>query len=64
MALYRALPGCFRRATPEHAVPVDDLSESSYGKRTKVAAPDVKKVPAGLVGADGTFTISSTLGYK
>jgi hypothetical protein len=53
-----------KRASPEYAAPVDDLPESSTSKKSKVAAPTVKKVPVGLVGADGTFTISSTLDDK
>ena len=48
----------------ECAAPVDDLPESSNSKRSKVAAPRVKKVPAGLAGVDGTFTISATLDDK
>ena len=43
---------------------VDDMLECSNSKRSKVAAPQVKKVPAGLVGVDGTFTISATLDDK
>ena len=53
-----------KRACLECAAPVDDLPESSNSKRSKVAAPVVKKVPAGLIGAHGTFTISSTLDDK
>ena len=45
-------------------MPVDDVPESSNNKKTKAAAPHVKKVPAGLDGADGTFTISATLDDK
>ena len=33
-------------------------------KISKLAAPQVKKVPAGLAGVDGTFTISATLDDK
>ena len=44
--------------------PIDDLSERSNNKRSKVAAPHVKKIPAGLAGVDGTFTISATLDDK
>ena len=43
---------------------VDDLPESSNSKKSKAVAPHVKKVPTGLAGADGTFTISATLGDK
>jgi hypothetical protein len=53
-----------KRASLECAVPVDDLPESSTRKRSKVASPAVKKVPVGLGGTDGTFTISSTLDDK
>jgi hypothetical protein len=53
-----------KRASPECAAPVDDLPESSNSKRSKVAAPQVKKVPARLAGVDGTFTISATLDDK
>ena len=53
-----------KRTSSECAVPVDDLPESSNSKRSKVAAPHVKKVPAGLAGVDGTFTISATLDDK
>ena len=42
----------------------DDLPESSNSKRSKVTAPQVKKVLAGLAGVDGTFTISATLDDK
>ena len=44
--------------------PVDDVPECSNNKRSKVAAPQVKKVPTGLAGVDGTFTISATLDGK
>ena len=44
--------------------PVDDVPECSNSKRSKVAVPQVKKVPAGLAGDDGTFTISATLDDK
>ena len=50
-----------KRASSECTVPVDDLPESSNSKRSKVAAPHVKKLPAGLAGVDGTFTINATL---
>jgi hypothetical protein len=53
-----------KRTSSECAAPVDDLPESSNSKRSKVAAPSVKKVPAGLAGIDGTFTISATLDDK
>jgi hypothetical protein len=53
-----------KHASPECAAPVDDLPESSNSKRSKAAAPAVKKVPAGLAGTDGTFTISATLDDK
>lgn len=56
--------GSGKRASPECAAPVDDFTGSSNSKRSKVAAPAVKKIPAGLDGADGTFTISSTLDDK
>ena len=48
----------------ECMAPVDDVLESSNNKRTKAAAPHVKKVPAGLAGADGNFIISATLDPK
>jgi hypothetical protein len=53
-----------KRAPTECTAPVDDVPECSNGKRSKVAAPQVKKVPAGLAGVDGTFTISATLDDK
>ena len=53
-----------KRTSSEYAAPVDDLPESSNNKRSKAAAAHVKKVPAGLAGADGTFTISATLDEK
>ena len=53
-----------KRTSLEYAAPVDDLPESSNSKRSKVTAPQVKKVPAGLAGVGGTFTISSTLDDK
>ena len=53
-----------KHTSPESAMPVDDLPESSNIKRSKVAAPQVKKVPARLDGVDGTFTISATLDDK
>ena len=51
-------------APSECRAPVDDVPECSNSKRSKVAAPQVKKVPAGLAGIDGTFTISATLDDK
>ena len=53
-----------KRAPSECTAPVDDVPECSNSKRSKVAAPQVKKVPAGLAGVDGTFTISATLDDK
>ena len=53
-----------KRAPSECTAPVDDVPECSNSKRSKVAAPQVKKVPAGLAGIDGTFTISATLDDK
>ena len=50
-----------KHASRECSAPTDDLLESSTSKRSKDVAPVVKKVPAGLVCANGTFTISSTL---
>ena len=50
-----------KRASLECATPVDDLPKSSNNKSSKVTAPQVKKVLAGLAGVDGTFTISSIL---
>ena len=47
-----------------HSAPVDDLPESSNSKRSKPVAPAVKKVPTGLAGSDGTFTMSATLDDK
>lgn len=48
----------------ECVAPDDDLPASSNNKRSKVAAPQVKKVLARLAGVDGTFTISPTLDDK
>ena len=48
----------------ECTTPVDDVPECSNSKRSKVAAPQVKKVPVGLAGVDGTFIISTTLDDK
>ena len=53
-----------KSASSECAAPIADLPESSNSKRSKVVAPAMKKVPARLVGADGTFTISSILDDK
>ena len=53
-----------KRAPCECTTPIDDVPECSNNKRSKVAAPQVKKVPAGLAGVDGTFTISATLDDK
>ena len=53
-----------KRAPSECTAPVDDVSECSNIKRSKVAAPQVKKVLEGLDGVDGTFTISATLVNK
>ena len=53
-----------KRTSSECAAPIDDLPESSNSKRSKVTAPQVKKVPARLAGVDGTFTISATLDDK
>ena len=53
-----------KRTSSEYVAPVDDLPESSNSKRSKVTAPQVKKVLAGLAGVDGTFTTSATLDDK
>jgi hypothetical protein len=53
-----------KHASSECAAPVEELLESSTGKRYKVASPAMKKVPARLDGTDGNFTISSTLDSK
>jgi hypothetical protein len=53
-----------KRTSSECAAPVDDFPESSNSKRSKATAPTMKKVPAGLAGTDGTFTISATLEDK
>ena len=53
-----------KRAPTKCTTLVDDVPECSNSKRSKVAAPQVKKVPAGLAGVDGTFTISATLDDK
>ena len=41
-----------KRTSPECAAPVDDWPESSNNKKSKVATPHLKKVPAGLAGVD------------
>ena len=53
-----------KRDPSECTTPVDDMPECSNSKRSKVAAPQVKKVPTKLAGVDGTFTISATLDDK
>ena len=53
-----------KRAPSECMAPVDDVPECSYNKRSKVVAPQVKKVPTGLAGIDSTFTSSATLDDK
>ena len=53
-----------KRAPTECMAPIDDVPECSNSKRSKVALHQVKKVPAGLAGVDGTFTISATLDDK
>ena len=53
-----------QRAPSECTSPVDDVPECSNSKRSKVAAPQVKKDQARLAGIDGTFTISATLDDK
>ena len=53
-----------KRAPSECMAPVDNVPECSNSKRSKVVAPQVKKVPARLAGIDGTFTISATLDDK
>ena len=53
-----------KRAPSECTTPIDDVLECSNSKRSKVAAPQVKKVPAGLAGVDDTFTISASLDDK
>ena len=53
-----------KRAPSECTAPIDDVSECSNSKRSKVAAPQVKKVLVGLAVFDGTFTISATLDDK
>ena len=53
-----------KRAPTECTTPVDDVPECSNSKRSKVTAPQVKKVLAGLDRVDGTFTIIATLDDK
>ena len=53
-----------KRPPSECTTPINNIPECSNSKRSKVAAPQVKKVPAGLAGVDGTFTISATLDDK
>ena len=53
-----------KHAPSKCMTPIDDVPECSNSKRSKVAAPQVKKVPAGLAGVDGTFTINATLDDK
>ena len=53
-----------KRAPSKCTTPIDDVPECSNYKRSKVAAPQVKKVPAGPASVDGTFTISATLDDK
>ena len=53
-----------KRAPTECTAPVDDVSECSNSKKAKATAPHVKKVPVGLAGVDGTFTISAPLDDK
>ena len=53
-----------KRAPTECTPPVNDMPECSNIKRSKVATPQVEKVPARLAGVDGTFTISATLDDK
>ena len=53
-----------KRAPSKCMTPIDDVPKCSNSKRSKVATPHVKKVPAGLAGIDGAFTISATLDDK
>ena len=53
-----------KHAPSECTAPVDNVPECSNSKRSKVAAPQVKKVLAGLAGTDSTSTISATLNDK
>ena len=53
-----------KRTPSKCTTPVNDVPECSNSKRSKVAAPQDKKVPTGLAGVDGTFTISATLDDK
>ena len=53
-----------KRAPSECTAPDGDVPECSNCKSSKVVAPQVKKVPAGLASVDGTFTIYATLDDK
>ena len=53
-----------KRSPIERTTSIDDVPECSNSKRSKVAAPQVRKIPAGLAGVDGTFTINATLDDK
>nr|XP_020192919.1 uncharacterized protein LOC109778754 [Aegilops tauschii subsp. strangulata] len=53
-----------KHTSSECAAPIDDLPKSSNSKKSKVTAPQVKKVPAGLAGVDCTFTTRATLDDK
>ena len=53
-----------KRAPTERMAPVDNVPECSNSKKSKVTAPQFKKVSAGPAGVDGTFTISATLDDK
>ena len=53
-----------KRAPSECTTHIDDVPECSNSKRSKVTATQVKKVPAGLAGVDGTFSLSTTLDDK
>ena len=53
-----------KHAPTECMARVDDVPECSNNKRSKVVAPQVRKVPTGLAGVDGTFTINATLDDK
>jgi hypothetical protein len=53
-----------KRTSSECCAPVEDLPESSTGKKSKASPPATKKVPAREDGTDGTFTISATLDSK
>ena len=51
-------------ASSECCATVEDVPETSTGKKSKAAPPEMKKVPARENGTGGTFTISSTLDDK